>query len=120
MPGDNSKDHIGEIVKARTLALQKPSSNLVRRAIQDIERLTTDPHVSELIRQMVGSSDWKDILFAYGELRKMGPTYRGWAESLRNVIYTGNGWDRIHASETLALHGCNPDDAVPVLVVILE
>ena len=60
MSGDNNKDHIGAIVKARTLALQKTSSNLARRAIQDIERLTTDSHVSELSKQMAGPSDWKN------------------------------------------------------------
>lgn len=60
MSNDNNKDHIGAIVKARTLALQKTSSNLARRAIQDIELLTTDPHVSQLIRQMGSSSDWKE------------------------------------------------------------
>ena len=49
MSGDNNNDHIGAIVKAGTLTLQKTSSNLARRAIQDIERLTTDLHVSELI-----------------------------------------------------------------------
>lgn len=120
MPDDTNKEQIGAIVKARTLALQKTSSNLARRAIQEIERLTTDPHVSELIRQMRSSSDWKDREHAWTVLRKMGPTYRGWAESLRNAIYTGDGWARIMAAESLALHGCNPDDAVPVLVTLLD
>ncbi len=120
MPDNKNTEHIGAIVKARTLALQKTSSNLARRAIQDIERLTTDPHISELIRQMGDSSDWKDRELAWIELRKMGPTYRGWVESLRNAIYTGDGWARIMAAEMLALHGCNPDDAVPVLATLLE
>lgn len=115
MSGDNNKDHIGAIVKARTLAVQKISSNLARRAIQDIERLTTDPHISELIRQMGGSSDWKDRELAWIELRKMGPTYRGWTESLRDLIYTGDGWSRIFSAESLSRFSCNPEDAVPVL-----
>jgi len=120
MSGDNNKDHIGAIVKVRTLVLQKTSSNLARRAIQDIERLTTDPHVSELIRQMVGSSDWKDRELAWIELRKLGPTYRGWAESLRNMIYTGDGWSRIFSAEALSRFSCNPEDAVPVLTATIE
>jgi HEAT repeat protein len=120
MSDNTKKEYIGAIVKARTLAPQKTSSNLARRAIQEIERLTTDPHVSELIRQMGSSSDWKDQEHAWIELRKMGPTYRGWAESLRNAIYTGNGWARIEAAEILAMHRCNPDDAVPVLVTLLK
>lgn len=60
MSSDNNANHIGAIVKNRTLTLQKTSSNLARRAIQDIERLTTDSHVSELIKQMAGPSDWKN------------------------------------------------------------
>ena len=106
MSGDNNNDHIGAIVKARTLAVQKISSNLARRAIQDIERLTTDPHISELIRQMGGSSDWKDRELAWIELRKMGPTYRGWTESLRDLIYTGDGWSRIFSAEALSRFSC--------------
>lgn len=120
MSGDNSKDYIGALVKARTLALQKTSSNLARRAIQDIERLTTDPHVSELVRQMGSSSDWKGRELAWIELRKMGPTYRGWAESLRDLIYTGDGWSRIFSAEALSHFSCNPEDAVPVLTATIE
>lgn len=120
MSGDNNKDHIGAIVKARTFAVQKISSNLAQRAIQDIERLTTDPHISELIRQIGGSSDWKVRELAWIELRKMGPTYRGWAESLRNLIYTGDGWSRIFSAEALSRFSCNPEDAVPVLTATIE
>jgi hypothetical protein len=120
MSTDSNKDHIGAIVKARTLALQKASSNLARRAIQDIDRLTTDPHVSELVRQMGSSSEWEEREHAWIELRKMGPTYRGWAESLRNMIYTGDGWSRIFSAEALARFSCNPDDALPVLAATIE
>lgn len=120
MSTDSNKDHIGAIVKARTLALQKTSSNLARRAIQDIDRLTTDPHVSELIRQMGSSSEWEEREHAWIELRKMGPTYRGWAESLRNMIYTGDGWSRIFSAETLSRFSCHPEDAVPVLTATIE
>lgn len=120
MSTDSNKDHIGAIVKARTLALQKTSSNLARRAIQDIDRLTTDPHVSELIRQMGSSSEWEEREHAWIELRKMGPTYQGWAESLRNMIYTGDGWSRIFSAEALSRFSCNPEDAVPVLAATIE
>jgi len=120
MPEDHNKEHVGAIVKARTLALQKTTSNLVQRAIQDIERLTTDPHVSDLIKQMGSSSDWKNREHAWIELRKMGPTYRGWAESLRNMIYTGDGWSRIFSAEALSRFSCNPEDAVPVLAATIE
>ncbi|MFH1881623.1 MAG: hypothetical protein ABIL62_02775, partial [Planctomycetota bacterium] len=120
MSTDSNKDHIGAIVKARTLALQKTSSNLARRAIQDIDRLTTDPHVSELIRHMGSSSEWEERENAWIELRKMGPTYRGWAESLRNIIYTGDGWSRIFSAEALSRFSCNRDDAVPVLAATIE
>jgi hypothetical protein len=120
MPDNNNKEHIGAIVKARTLALQKTSSNLARRAIQDIDRLTTDPHVSELIRQMGSPSEWQEREHAWIELRRMGPTYRGWAESLRNIIFTGDGWSRIFSAEALSRFSCNPEDAVPVLVTLLE
>lgn len=120
MSGDNNKDHIGAIVKARKLALQKTSSNLARRAIQDIELLTTDPHVSDLIKQMGSSSDSKDREHAWRELRKMGPTYRGWVESLRNMIYIGDGWPRILSAEALSCFSCNLDDAVPVLLATIK
>ncbi|MGA2323515.1 MAG: hypothetical protein ABSG22_06675 [Sedimentisphaerales bacterium] len=120
MPDNNNKEHIGAIVKARTLALQKTSSNLARRAIQDIDLLTTDPHVSELIRQMSSSSEWKEREHAWIELRKMGPTYRGWAESLRNIIFTGDGWSRIFSAEALSRFSCNPEDALPVLAATLD
>jgi hypothetical protein len=120
MSTDSNKDHIGAIVKARTLAFQKTSSNLARRAIQDIDRLTTDPHISELIRQMGSSSEWEKREHVWIELRKMGPTYRGWAESLHNMIYTGDGWSRIFSAEALSRFSCNPDDAVPVLVATIE
>ncbi|MGB2864709.1 MAG: HEAT repeat domain-containing protein [Sedimentisphaerales bacterium] len=120
MPDNNDKEHIGAIVKARTLALQKTSSNLARRAIQDIDRLTTDPHVSKLIRRMSSSSDLKEREYAWIELRKMGPTYRGWAESLRNMIYTDDGWSRIFSAEALSRFSCNPEDALPVLAATLD
>jgi len=120
MSTDNNKDHIGAIVKARTLALQKTSSNLARRAIQDIDLLTTDPHVSQLIRQMGSSSEWKEREHAWIELRKMGPTYRGWAESLRNIIFTADGWSRIFSAEALSRFSCYPEDAVPVLTATIE
>ena len=95
-------------------------SNLARRAIQDMGRLTTDPHVSELISTMVSSSDWKDRELAWIELRKMGPTYRGWVESLRKLIYTGDGWSRIFSAEALSCFSCNLEDAVPVLTATIE
>jgi len=120
MPDNNNKENIGAIVKARTLALQQATSNLVQRAIQDIERLTTDPQVSDLIRQMSSSSAWKDREKAWIELRKMGPTYRGWVESLRHMIYTGDGWSRIFSAEALSRFSCNPEDAVPVLTATIE
>ena len=120
MSTDNNKDPIGAIVKARTFALQKTSSNLARRAIQDIDLLTTYPHVSQLIRQMGSSSDWKERGHAWIELRKMGPTYRGWAESLRNIIFTGDGWSRIFSAEALSRFSCNPEDAVPVLTATIN
>jgi len=120
MSTDNNKDHIRAVVKARTLAPQKTSSNLARRAIQDIDLLTTDPHVSQLIRQMGSSSDWKEREHAWIELRKMGPTYRGWAESLRNIISTGDGWSQIFSAEALSHFSCDPESAVPVLTAIIE
>jgi len=108
------------IVRARTLALQKARSNLVQRAIQDIELLTADPHVSELVVQLTSPLDWKTRENAWIKLRKMGPTYRGWAESLRNVIYTGDGWARIFSAEALSQFSCNPEDVLPVLAATLD
>jgi len=120
MPESNNKEQIGAIVRARTIVIQKATSNLVQRAVQDIERLSAEPRVSELIEQMTISSDWKNRENAWIELRKMGPTYRGWAESLRSVIYTGDGWDRIFSAEALSRFSCNPEDAVPVLTATIE
>jgi len=49
LSSNNKTDPISAIEKARTVALQKSSNSLVRRAIQDIERLTNNRYVSELI-----------------------------------------------------------------------
>ena len=120
MPDNDNNQRIDAIVKARTLALQKTTSTLLQRAIQDIERLTADPHVSNLIKQMGNASDWKNREQAWIELREMGPTYHGWAELLRNMIYTGDGWSRIFSAEALSHFLCHPEDAVPVLGATIE
>lgn len=122
MSTNKNKDHIGAVVIARTLALHQTSSNLARRAIQGIDRLTSDPRVTELIRQMAGSSATIPNLRipAWKELRKMGPTYRGWAESLRNMIYTGHGWSKILSAEALSCFSCHAEDAVPALAGFIE
>ena len=49
MPKDDKTYPISAIEKARTVTLQKTSDGLIRRAIRDIDRLITDPRVSELI-----------------------------------------------------------------------
>ena len=41
MTTDSNEDHSGAMVKAPTLALQKNSSSLVRRAIQDLARFSS-------------------------------------------------------------------------------
>jgi hypothetical protein len=116
MSTDNNKDNIGALVRTRTSALQKTLSNLARRGMQDIDLLTADARVSELIRKMDGSSDFEEREEAWMELRKMGPTYRGWAESLSNLTYAGDGWSQIFSAEALSQFSCNLDDAVPVLI----
>jgi hypothetical protein len=113
-------ERLGTLVKARTLSLQRTSTGLVRRAIQDIERLTTDALVAQLVDQMCNDADWEEREAAWLKLRKMGTTYRGWGESLRSAIYGGDGWSRIFAAESLSRFKCNPQDAIPVLIATID
>jgi hypothetical protein len=70
MSDDPNKEQFGAIVKARMLAFHKTLSNFARRANTEIERLTTDPHLSELISHRGVSSGWKDRENARIKLRK--------------------------------------------------
>jgi ankyrin repeat protein len=73
MSDKDNNNQIGAIEKARTLGLQKTSSNLARRALQDIERLTTDVNARDAEGQTPlhraatrGYKDLVELLIAKG------------------------------------------------------
>ncbi|BCR03626.1 hypothetical protein DESUT3_06950 [Desulfuromonas versatilis] len=111
---------IGEMVQARTLNLQRASADLVARGLEELARLELDPRLAGLIGQLRQSEDWDQRITAWQKLRELGPAVPGWREALRELIYHGDGWARILASEALAWHGCCPADTVPVLIAAVD
>jgi HEAT repeat protein len=113
-------DQIATLVKARTAALQRISSTLARRGLEELERLTIDPEVLRQVSIIQGATSWDEKSEAWQKLRKMGPEQPGWENALRDLIYAPNGWARIFAAEALSSHACLPEHAVPVLAATLE
>jgi tetratricopeptide (TPR) repeat protein len=68
MTDDDNRDQGGSVVKSRTFTLQTTSSDLVRRAIQDIGQLLEKqvkrikPDKSHLNFFMMSSDDYKDVV----------------------------------------------------------
>lgn len=107
MSDNTNKEYIGAIVKARTLAPQKTSSNLARRAIQEIERLTTDPLAGLVVYPklekdadgnlspppektktvLIVDDEWSIRLFLGEELKEEGYEF----------VYAGTGKEAIEA-----------------------
>ncbi|NIO36823.1 hypothetical protein GTO27_03870, partial [Candidatus Bathyarchaeota archaeon] len=113
-------DKIGQVVKAKTMSLQRASSALALRGLAEIAKLDTDPLVSRLIGIIRESESWQERSDAWEKIRKLGPQHGGWERSLKNLIYSSDGWGRIFASESLSWHRCAPEDATPVLIATLE
>jgi len=87
--------------------------------VTDTLAFAANGYLPALVRQMCGGKEWDDREQAYLQLRTIGPAFRGWAESLRDVIYSGDGHARIWAAESLSRFKCNPHDAVPVLIAVI-
>ena len=117
---ERKAEHIGQLVKARTLSLQRTTSALAQRGLEEIARLETDPEVLRLVRILRGSGSWKERSDAWERIRKLGPGVKGWMDALKELIYAQDGWSRIFAAESLAINGCCSEDAVPVLVAMLQ
>jgi HEAT repeat protein len=113
-------EKIGQIVKAGTVSLQKPISGLARRGLSDLIKLETDPEILRLVEIIKGSTSWEERVRAWQKIRKMGPSFRGWEASLRDLIYNADGWAGIFAAESFSAYACCEEDAVPVLIVTLE
>jgi HEAT repeat protein len=111
---------IGNIVKAGTVSLQKPISGLARRGLSDLTRLETDPEILRLVKIIQRPTHWEERVRAWQKVRKMGPSFRGWEASLRDLIYNADGWAGIFAAESFSAYACCEEDAVPVLIVTLE
>lgn len=113
-------DKIGALVRQRTLSLKQGKSPLISRAISDIRQLETDPEVIRLIDIISTSTDWNDRIYAWENIRAMGPATRGWTRALEHLIHSGDGWSAIFAAESLAAYRCLENQAVPVLLSTLE
>ncbi len=111
---------IGQLVRARTLNLQRASTDLVARGLEDLARLELDPRLARLIEQLQDAEQWPKRVAAWQQLRELGPAVPGWREALRELIYDGDGWARIFSAEALAWHGCCPADTVPVLIAAID
>jgi hypothetical protein len=111
---------IGQIVKAGIVNLQKPISGLVRRGLSDLTRLETDREILRLVEIIRRSSSWEERVRAWQKVRKMGPSFRGWEASLRDLIYNADGWAGIFAAESFSAYACCEEDAIPVLIITLE
>ncbi len=113
-------EQIGQLVKTRTLDLQRSSSGLVARGLDDLARLEIEPQLKELAAMLKNPSSWEQRIEAWQQLRDLPPATAGWRESLRDLVYSGDGWTRIFAAEILAWHGRGEVDAIPVLVATLD
>lgn len=109
-----------QLVKAKTSSLQKRDSNIVRRGLADLGLLDVDSNVLKYVNKIKYSKDWDERQSAWLELRKMGPTYKGWVTSLVDLIYNSDGWGRIFAAESLSQFKEAANDVVPVLDSLLE
>jgi tetratricopeptide (TPR) repeat protein len=118
MADDREKNN--QLVKAKTSSLQKRGSNIVSRGLSDLALLGVDSNVLNYVNKIKYSEDWDERQSAWLELRKMGPTYKGWVTSLVNLIYYSDGWGRIFAAESLSLFKEATNDAIPVLDALLE
>ncbi len=115
---DNIKS---SLTKAESSFLSKGAkSSLLSRGIRLVDTLNTNPLVTKLIAEMKEVSDWDKRSAAWTEIRKLGPNILGWENSLRELIWHSDGWCRIFAAESLALHSSSAVDAIPVLAELLE
>ena len=98
----------------------------VNRQIAITEKLLTDlrkrseENLRSLVDELCNATVWEDKNRAWSILRKMGPKVTGWTELLQNAIYSGDGWARIMAAESLAWHEYLPNDTIPVFVTVIE
>jgi len=113
-------EKFGNLVKAKVFNLQHVDRSLTRRVFDDIHKLETDPEVHRLVDIMKNPSDWNARIHAWESLRNLGPQIMGWTESLKQLIYSKDGWSQIFSAELLTGVPCCENDAVPVLVSTLE
>lgn len=109
-----------QLIKSNTSSLQKRASNIVSRGLADLALLDVDSNVLNYVNKIKYSEDWDERQSAWLELRKMGPTYKGWVTSLVDLIYNSDGWGRIFAAESLSQFKEAANDAVPLLDSLLE
>lgn len=113
-------DQVGQLVRARTAALQRLPSSLAQRGLEQLSRLLIDPEVAHWTSEIRNGKSWEARSTAWQKLRQMGPQRIGWESALRDLIYTSDGWGRIFAAESLAFHSKCQEDAVPVLIATIE
>ena len=129
----NEQEHneLGALVKAQGTSIQPFQTGLVTRGLKDLAILTSNVAVRNLIDIIYNASDLKQVRKAWLALRKMGPSYSGWTETLQNVIrdedeYSRNWLDVIlsrgglacfMAAESLANFSCLPNEVFPVCII---
>jgi len=113
-------NNIGQIVKAKTNLTLSPSSSLAHRDLQELISLRTDPEVSKPVSLVRYGNSWETRCEAWQKLRNIGPERNGWADALKELIYSSDGWGRIFAAESLSCYSSSAEDAIPVLVATIE
>lgn len=117
------------IVKAEKHSIERRTSTLVYRGLDEIAELETDPEVLRLIRTLrdTNSGGLLQLDNAYGQICKLGPTVKGWEYALKRLVSTKRSrpfkyerWCCFYAALALTHHGCAPECSVPALVEMIS
>lgn len=110
------KERSSAVVKADSVAVQKALAVIARRALSDLEMLTSSSYLMRLVRHLSKSESVETRSTAYHTLQEMGPDCKGWTETLERSLGDSEQAIRVGCALLLSEHTLLPEAVIPVLV----